>query len=67
MNSEVLFDLEADSLTPTKIHMWGQLRDGKYTEQFQDFTYEDGVTYYAHNGIGYDYPVLSRLHGLRTG
>ena len=65
--SEVLFDLEADSLTPTKIHMWGQLRDGKYTEQFQDFTYEDGVTYYAHNGIGYDYPVLNRLHGLRTG
>ena len=63
MSSEAYIDIETDGLNPTKIHLLGQLVDGVYTEHFQDFTYEEGVTYYAHNGIGFDYPVLNRLWG----
>jgi len=61
--SEAYIDIETDGLNPTKIHLLGQLKDGVYTEHFQDFTYEKGVTYYAHSGIGFDYPVLNRLWG----
>lgn len=63
MSSEAYIDIETDGLNPTKIHLLGQLKDGVYTEHFQDFSYEKGVTYYAHNGIGFDYPVLNRLWG----
>jgi len=63
VSSEAYIDIETDGLNPTKIHLLGQLVDGVYTEHFQDFTYEEGVTYYAHNGIGFDYPVLNRLWG----
>ena len=61
--SEAYIDIETDGLNPTKIHLLGQLKDGVYTEHFQDFTYEKGVTYYAHNGVGFDYPVINRLWG----
>ena len=63
VSSEAYIDIETDGLNPTKIHLLGQLVDGEYTEHFQDFTYEKGVTYYAHNGIGFDYPVLNHLWG----
>ena len=61
--SEAYIDIETDGLNPTKIHLLGQLKDGVYTEHFQDFDYEKGVTYYAHGGIGFDYPVLNHLWG----
>lgn len=63
MSSEAYIDIETDGLNPTKIHLLGQLVDGVYSEHFQDFTYEEGVTYYAHGGINFDYPVLNRLWG----
>ena len=63
MSTEAYIDIETDGLNPTKIHLLGQLVDGVYTEHFQDFTYEKGVTYYAHNGVGFDYPVINRLWG----
>lgn len=63
MSSEAYIDIETDGLNPTKIHMVGQLKDGVYTEHFRDFNYEEGVTYYGHNAIGFDYPVLDALWG----
>ena len=57
-------DIETDSLNPTRVDMVGSLRDGEYTEHFDTFSFSQGVKYYAHNGIGFDYPVLRRLWGV---
>ena len=63
--SEAYIDIETTALPNVdKIHMVGQLRDGMYTEHFRDFNFEKGVTYYAHHGVGFDYPVLNNLWGL---
>ncbi len=59
-SSEVVFDIEANGLTPDTI--WC-LVDSEGTETTSNYTFEEGVTYYAHNGIGYEYPGLASLWG----
>ena len=63
MSSEVIFDLEADGLTPDTI--WC-LCDSEGAVSTDGYTFEEGVTYYAHGGINYDYPVLASLWGCPT-
>lgn len=67
-----LFDIEADGLRPTRVHCL-VTRDADTKEKFvyrpgeidagvrQLETFDRIV---AHNGIGYDFKVLKRLHGL---
>ena len=64
--SSVDIDIEANGLTPDTIWMVGQNRGDTYTEHFNTFTFNDEDTYYAHSGIGFDYPVLSRLWNTPT-
>lgn len=70
MNSRIVFDIEADGLKPTRIwcvvcydtelHVFVNREDfAKYVQQNPD------ADWYAHNGIGYDYPVLERLWGIK--
>ena len=57
-------DLEADSLTPTKIHVLvikaeGRIIKVKSKEEFHKLPKPTGWVF--HNGLGYDVPVLNRL------
>ena len=58
--TDVVFDIEADGLEPTRI--WC-LADSEGNLVRDGYTFEEGKTYYSHNGIGYDYPSLARLWG----
>ena len=71
--TEIVFDIETDGLNPTRI--WCVVAQvvgaGEHVfleherALFKQFLEEHkGATLYAHNGIGFDYPVLSRLWGI---
>jgi len=67
---DITLDIEADSLKPDVIHcvvlgIKGQpLEVFTNPEEFNSFLKEhEGSSLYAHNGLGYDYPVLERLWG----
>ena len=56
-----VFDIETDGLKPTKVHLAVLNEVAVYSRQ--DFEKEAGAygTLVAHNGLGYDFPVLRRL------
>ena len=60
-SNDVVFDIETNGLNPDTIHC---AVFNKTIVECQDHMnlIEEG-TYYAHNGIGFDYPVLSNLYG----
>jgi len=67
MRKEVTIDIETDGLKPTVI--WCACVSGGlvfYDKQaFQEYLNElEPSELYAHNGIGFDYPVLSRLWSI---
>lgn len=64
MSPAVVFDIEANGLNPDTI--WC-LADSEGNLTRDGYSFEEGKTYYAHNGIGYDYPVMSRLWDLDCG
>jgi DNA polymerase-1 len=68
---EVVFDLEADSLDPTKIHVVVAKEvgvKGNYVitgpKAFAKFA-SKVTKWIAHNGIGYDIPVIEKLWGYK--
>jgi len=68
---EVVFDLEADSLDPTKIHVVVAKEvgvKGNYIitgpKAFAKFA-SKVTKWVAHNGIGYDIPVIEKLWGYK--
>ena len=74
LQRKAFFDIETDGLDATKIHCICALVDDDETmynfigedsyEQFRDWlVLEDVRTLVAHNGIGFDLPVLRRLSG----
>lgn len=67
--ADYVLDIETNGLTPDTIWcaVMGQEshRDaGAFNQQLRSLTDED--TIYAHNGIGFDYPVLADLWGCPT-
>ena len=66
---EQYFDIETDGLNPSRVWCAGQEdENGYYTEYLtsEGFGFNTEDTYYAHNGIGFDYPILNRLWGTPT-
>ncbi len=72
MNSEIVFDCETDGLNPSTIwclvaQVVGEEKQHTFINgpSFLAFleNYE-GATLYAHNGLAFDYPVLTRLWGI---
>jgi len=71
-HSKIIFDIEADGLTPTIV--WcivAKELDGP-THKFDNTQIEEGVKFLetadvliGHNIIGYDIPVLEKLHGAK--
>ena len=64
MKTEVVLDIETNGLTPDTI--WC-LVDSEGNTCTDGYTFKEGNIYYAHNGIGFDYPVLHRLWDGRCG
>jgi DNA polymerase-1 len=64
--AQVVFDIETNGLTPDKIWCLGYQESEGTAKVTTDpsFTFNKEHTYYGHNAIGFDYPVLSRLWGL---
>jgi hypothetical protein len=63
------FDIETDGLNPKRVWCAGiENENGEYTELLHptSFPYNEEDTYYAHNGIGFDYPINHRLLGAPT-
>jgi DNA polymerase-1 len=60
MSSEVVIDIETNGLTPDTI--WC-LCDSEGTVATEGYNFKEGVTYYGHNAISFDYPVLASLWG----
>jgi len=76
LTKTVVCDIEADSLTPTKIHLivckdvdTGEvtkfLNPSKYPEKFKEYD-KDVETYIMHNGLGYDCDAIELLCDIRT-
>lgn len=69
--THLLFDLEANGLDPdtihvicTKVYPNGESRTFTDPEKFVEYTKELKVSkFFAHNGLGYDVPVLNKLLG----
>ena len=71
-HSKIIFDIEADGLNPTVV--WcivAKELDGP-THKFDNTQIEEGVKFLeaadvliGHNIIGYDIPVLEKLHGAK--
>jgi DNA polymerase-1 len=57
-----VFDIETDGLDPTRVHV-AVVEDTVCTGagELSDYIRSHNGSYYAHNGIGFDYPVLRRL------
>jgi len=60
--TQIVFDIETNGLTPDIIWCVADSTGG-FSRETYDF--KEGETYYAHNGIGFDYPVLDKLWGVR--
>lgn len=70
---ELVFDIEADSLTPTEIHCIAAIdeNDKHYTFDIIDGNIEEGIEFLSrankligHNIIGFDMPAIHKLHGV---
>ena len=70
---ELVFDIEADSLTPTEIHCIAAVdeNDKQYTFDIIDGNIEEGIEFLSrankligHNIIGFDMPAIQKLHGV---
>ena len=70
---QLVFDIEADSLTPTEVHCIVAIdeNDKQYTFDIIDGTIDEGISFLSkadkligHNIIGFDIPVIKRLHGV---
>ena len=66
MAARVVFDIEPDGLSPTKVHCFSASGGihGTTPEEFQQNIVDSGATLVAHNGIGFDYRVLGDLWGI---
>ena len=67
---KIVFDCETDGLKPTKVHclvaevLGGERKAFTEAQEFNDWLAQHkGATLYAHNGFGFDYPVLHKLWG----
>tara|TARA_R110000764_G_scaffold1082_2_gene4264 strand:+ start:2155 stop:3810 length:1656 start_codon:yes stop_codon:yes gene_type:complete len=66
----VILDIETDAISATVIHCVVTLenRDMRvWTSSLGLAEYLQDATVVAHNGIGFDYPVLAKLWGVRLG
>ena len=67
LNKTLILDIETDGLDPTKIwccatNLFGTVYDAEtFKAQLAD---QDVQRIVAHNGIGFDYPVMSKLWGV---
>ena len=69
--SRAVLDIETDALDATMIHCLGVKEVGN-NEEVKFFTTSEGVQEYldkfdtliAHNGVGFDFPILARVWGI---
>ena len=69
-SSKIIFDIEADGLDPTVIHCIVAKEWGGAVHTFDNTQIEEGIKFLenaevliGHNIIGYDIPVIEKLHG----
>ena len=70
-NSKIVFDIEADSLKPTKIHCIVAKEVGGPIHKFPPNKIQEGLEFLkssdvliGHNILSFDLPVIKRLHGV---
>ena len=63
---ELIFDIEANGLRPSRVHCWSVEGGGHGTDpaSFQKEVLNKCDTLVGHNILGYDLPVMERLWGL---
>ena len=69
MTKEIVFDIETNGLNPDRI--WCVVASELDSDQYHSFVDREefakyveqnkGANWYAHNGIGFDFPVLRNL------
>tara|TARA_R110000823_G_scaffold40203_1_gene106911 strand:+ start:255 stop:1988 length:1734 start_codon:yes stop_codon:yes gene_type:complete len=71
-NSKIIFDIEADGLTPNVVWCIVAKEWNGQVHTFDNTQIEEGIKFLqtadvliGHNIIGYDIPVLERLHGAK--
>ena len=71
-NSKIIFDIEADGLNPTKVWCIVAKEWNGAVHTFDNTQIAEGIKFLesaevliGHNIIGYDIPVLERLHGAK--
>jgi len=71
-NSKIIFDIEADGLNPTKVWCIVAKEWNGVVHTFDNSQIAEGIKFLesaevliGHNIIGYDIPVLERLHGAK--
>jgi uncharacterized protein YprB with RNaseH-like and TPR domain len=63
----VILDIETDAIDATMIHCVVTLEDKDmrvWTSPVGLSSYLEDATVVAHNGLGFDYPVLAKLWGI---
>ncbi len=72
-SSKIIFDIEADGLDPTVIHCIVAKELGGAVHTFDNMQIEEGIKFLenaevliGHNIIGYDIPVIQKLHGAKV-
>ena len=72
-SSKIIFDIEADGLDPTIIHCIVAKELGGAVHTFDNTQIEEGIKFLenaevliGHNIIGYDIPVIQKLHGAKV-
>ena len=72
-SSKIIFDIEADGLDPTIIHCIVAKELGGAVHTFDNMQIEEGIKFLenaevliGHNIIGYDIPVIQKLHGAKV-
>ena len=65
-SKELIFDIEANGLRPSRVHCWSVEGGGHGTDpaSFQKEVLNKCDTLVGHNILGYDLPVMERLWGL---
>ena len=71
MKAPFVFDIEADGLNPTKIHVFSATANGKNIKSTNDYDILRGFlsvgdrVLVAHNSIRYDKPALEKILGIK--